>query len=101
MSDDCERAFSSGRDLITYRRNRLKCDLIEALELLRQWLGTPKRRLMKNKDDEEVRMDPFDGEHDIEIDYLTHKEQEVLQGLENSEKNPKAHTGQYGRTAAI
>jgi hypothetical protein len=31
-------------------RNQLKCDLIEVLELLRKWYGTPEKRLMKNKD---------------------------------------------------
>jgi hypothetical protein len=41
MSDDNERSFSSGRDLITYRRNLLISDLIEASQCLRQWYGPP------------------------------------------------------------
>lgn len=68
MSDGCERTFSSGRDLITYRRSRLKCDLIEAMELLRQWLGTPARRRMKNGDSE-IWVDPLDDEAAIIKDY--------------------------------
>jgi hypothetical protein len=51
MSDECERLFSSAYDLLTYRRDRLKCDIIEILELLRQWLGTPARRRMKDENE--------------------------------------------------
>ena len=39
MADDNERSFSSARDLITYRRNRLKEDIIEASECLHNWYG--------------------------------------------------------------
>lgn len=41
MADDNERSFSSARDLITYRRNRLKEDIIEASECLHNWYGRP------------------------------------------------------------
>lgn len=41
MSDDNERSFSSARDLITYRRNRLKEDIIGASECLHNWYGRP------------------------------------------------------------
>ena len=42
MSDDNERSFSSGRDMITYRRTRLKSDSIEAYQCLKSWYVTPK-----------------------------------------------------------
>ena len=35
MSDDNERSWSSGRDMITYRRTRLKSDPIEACQCLK------------------------------------------------------------------
>lgn len=41
MSDDPERSFSSGRDLITYRRSNLHDDIIEACSCLRSWYGPP------------------------------------------------------------
>lgn len=41
IADDNERSFSSARDLITYRRNRLKEDIIEASECLHNWYGRP------------------------------------------------------------
>jgi hypothetical protein len=34
---DCERAFSSGRKLISPERNRLSDDIIEATECLKAW----------------------------------------------------------------
>ncbi|KYG42638.1 hypothetical protein M433DRAFT_40555, partial [Acidomyces richmondensis BFW] len=37
MSDNNERSFSSGRDMITYRRTRLRSDIIEACQCLRSW----------------------------------------------------------------
>lgn len=40
-ADDDERSFSSARDLITYRRNRLKDDIIQASECLNNWYGRP------------------------------------------------------------
>jgi hypothetical protein len=38
MSDDNERSFSSGRDMITYRRTCLQSDIMEACQCLRSWL---------------------------------------------------------------
>ena len=58
MSDDAERSFSAGRDLITYRRSNLLDELIEACSCLRNWYGKPK----KDKTNEE----PFDDEMVIE-----------------------------------
>ena len=40
MSDNNERSFSSGRDMVTYRRSRLKDDIIEACQCLRSWYGS-------------------------------------------------------------
>lgn len=37
MSSECERVFSSTKQLITPRRNQLKADVIEANECLRNW----------------------------------------------------------------
>jgi hypothetical protein len=44
MSDNNERSFSSGRDMITYRRTRLVNDVIEACQCLRSWLMVPTGR---------------------------------------------------------
>jgi len=53
MSDDCERSFSSGRDLIHYKRSRLLCDVIEACTCLRDWYGKPSaKRARAGKVDE-------------------------------------------------
>lgn len=38
MSAKCERVFSSAKQLLTDRRNRLKTDVIEANECLRAWI---------------------------------------------------------------
>jgi hypothetical protein len=54
MSDNNERSFSAGRDMITYRRTRLRSDIIEACQCLKSWYGS--------KDDE------FDNEDKIETD---------------------------------
>jgi hypothetical protein len=61
MSDDTERSFSAGRDMITYRRSRLHDDIIEACSCLRSWYGKLKKN-MKNKQ-------PFDQEKAIEQQY--------------------------------
>jgi hypothetical protein len=37
MSDSNERSFSSGRNMITYRRTSLQSDIIEACQCLRSW----------------------------------------------------------------
>ena len=41
MANDNERSFSSARDLIRYRRNRLKEDIVEASKCLHNWYGRP------------------------------------------------------------
>lgn len=43
MTDDNERSFSSGRDMITYRRSRLLDDIIEHCQCLKGWLKAPAR----------------------------------------------------------
>lgn len=50
MSDACERSFSSGRDLIHYKRSRLLCDVIEACTCLRNWYGKPAPRKVRTKE---------------------------------------------------
>jgi hypothetical protein len=37
MSSECERVFSIAKHLITMPRNRLKDDVIEAIQLLKHW----------------------------------------------------------------
>ena len=54
MSDNNERSFIAGRDMITYRRTRLRSDIIEACQCLKQWYGS----------DDEV----FDNEEVIDKD---------------------------------
>ena len=54
MSDNNERSFSSGRDMITYRRTRLRSDIIEACQCLKSWYG--------------VKEDEFDSEEALEKD---------------------------------
>ena len=41
QSDEPERSFSAGRDLITYRRSCLQMEVIEAASCLRSWFGAP------------------------------------------------------------
>jgi hypothetical protein len=60
MSDNNERSFSSGRDMITYRRTCLKSDIIEACQCLKSWYGS-----------KEVE---FDSEEAIEMDMGTRDE---------------------------
>jgi hypothetical protein len=55
MSDSNERSFSSGRDMITYRRTRLRSDIIEACQCLKSWYGYQET--------------VFDDEDEIEKDY--------------------------------
>jgi len=39
-STDIERIFSRGRDILTYRRNRLSAESVQALLCLGDWLRT-------------------------------------------------------------
>jgi hypothetical protein len=65
MSEDNERSFSAGRDLITYRRNRLMSDIIEATQCLRQSYGPPQQiRTRKGTLD-----NAFDNEDKLQEDY--------------------------------
>ena len=81
MSDDCERSFSSGRDLITYRRGNLLSDVIEACEVLRNWYGKPVLVEEKDKDGKTVKVNPFDDEEAIEQDW---KENNPVQPVEDA-----------------
>jgi hypothetical protein len=77
MSDDCERSFSSGRDLIHYKRSRLLSDVIEACTCLRDWYGKPTPKTVETKsmyeDDSttahEQGFDIFDDEEQIQTAY--------------------------------
>lgn len=62
MSDNPERSFSAGRDMITYRRSQLAGDIIEACAFLRSAYGPP----VKVKAG--VTVPAFDDESDIEKD---------------------------------
>lgn len=64
MSDDPERSFSAGRDLITYRRSNLHDDIIEACSCLRSWYGPP-GHVGAGKNEEAG----FDNENEIEQQY--------------------------------
>jgi len=91
MSDDPDRAFSSGRNLITFRRNALHSDLVERLELLRNWYPTPTPVRMRNKrqnddntdnTDNIVDMSRFDDDGLVQMDLEdscdTHSQLEVV-----------------------
>lgn len=75
MSDACERSFSSGRDLIHYKRSRLLSDVIEARTCLRNWYGkpTPKKIKIRDKDGntvtEEQMFEVFDDEEQVQNAY--------------------------------
>ena len=64
MSDSNERSFSSGRDMITYRRTRLVNDIIEACQCLRSWLLPPRGRKEDLFDDEDIIIDDMDTSQD-------------------------------------
>lgn len=77
MSDDCERSFSSGRDLIHYKRSRLLFDVIEACTCLRDWYGKSSARkvgtVKVNEGGKEVVIEQvyeaFDGEEQVQDAY--------------------------------
>jgi hypothetical protein len=52
MSDEDERAFSAGRDLIGYRRSCLQADTIE--NCLRSWFGPPSKEAAFDSEEELV-----------------------------------------------
>lgn len=70
QSDEPERSFSAGRDMITYRRSRLQEDVIEACSCLRSWYGAPSK-------------DAFDSEP-IEQWEVAERGTEVSDGVESS-----------------
>lgn len=47
MSDDNERSVSAAKDMITDRRNRLKADIIEACQCLKNWLQVNEKEPIK------------------------------------------------------
>ena len=59
MSDDSERSFSSGRDMITYRRTKLRSDIIEACQCLKSWYGN-NEDLFDDKEAIQIDMDAVD-----------------------------------------
>ena len=77
MSDDCERSFSSGRDLVHYKRSRLLSDVIEACTCLRDWYGKPTPKTVRTKSAYEngsttvydQAFDVFDDEEQIQTAY--------------------------------
>lgn len=77
MSDDCERSFSSGRDLVHYKRNPLLSDVIEACACLRYWYGKPTPEAVGTKGmyengsttGYEQAFDIFDNEEQIQTAY--------------------------------
>ena len=81
MSDDYERSFSSGRDLIYYKRSRLLSDVTEACTCLRDWYGKPTQTIAGTKSGcengntavgEQV-FDIFDDEEQIQTAYGNEK----------------------------
>lgn len=81
MSDDCERSFSSGRDLVHYKRSRLLSDVTEACTCLRDWYGKPTPKTAGTKSGcengntaagEQV-FDIFDDEEQIQTAYCDEK----------------------------
>lgn len=61
MSDNNERSFSSGRDMITYRRTRLRSDIIEACQCLRSWYQL-KEELFDSEEAVNKDLDTVDGD---------------------------------------
>jgi hypothetical protein len=71
-SDDCERSFSSGRDLVHYKRSRLLSDVTEACTCLRDWYGKPIPKTAGTKSGSE-NFDIFDDEEKIQTAYCDEK----------------------------
>ena len=65
MSDDPERSFSAGRDMVTYRRSNLLDDIIQACMCLRSWYGPPKPK----KKGKTYEFEAFDEEIKIQEAY--------------------------------
>ena len=65
MTDDNERCFSSGRDMITYRRTSLLSDIIEACQCLKSWYTAPDRPLKEQFDQEDEILKDLDTPHEL------------------------------------
>ncbi|KAK3618247.1 hypothetical protein LTR22_026442 [Elasticomyces elasticus] len=72
QSDDPERSFSAGRDMITYRRSNLLDDIIQAAMCLRSWYGPPKP---KKKKDGVWTMPELDSDDEEEAEQQYYKAQ--------------------------
>ena len=79
MYDDCERSFSSGRDLVTYRCSNLLSDNIEACELLRNWYGKPRLSRQRDEHGNDHRVPPFDDEEQVHKQWAS-KHQDKAEG---------------------
>ena len=77
----CERAFSSGAETVTARRNRIKPPLMEALQMLK--FALKKRRLNFTDDwlTSEQLMDENEEENDA-LESLIHKFNNTAVGIE-------------------
>jgi hypothetical protein len=62
-SDECERLFSSAKQLISDRRSRLCMDIIEANECLRAWYGRPEKGSFDDKDIGEAEGEIWDEDY--------------------------------------
>ena len=83
MSDDPERSFSAARDMITYRRNQLSDDIIEACACLRSWYGPPKKE-DEMFDKEEAILEQF-----RQVQHLTEQVVNEDEGPEDSWLRPR------------
>jgi hypothetical protein len=72
MSDNPERSFSAGRDMITYRRSQLGSDIIEACAFLRSVYGPPVRARAGTT----TTIPAFDDEVEVEKDMENQRQQQ-------------------------
>jgi hypothetical protein len=72
MSDNPERSFSAGRDMITYRRSQLGSDIIEACAFLRSVYGPPVRARAGTT----TTTPAFDDEVEVEKDMEQQRQQQ-------------------------
>jgi hypothetical protein len=63
ISDNPERSFSSGRDMITYRLSQLTSDIIEAYAFLRSAYGPPSKDRSSS-----IPVPAFDNVDEVEVD---------------------------------
>jgi hypothetical protein len=69
-SAECERIFSSAKLLVTSSRNRLRPDVLEASECLRNWLKKPNSKTDTGSQERQrlERADSVDSDYDLESD---------------------------------